>query len=154
MGLQREHGRRGLELGLSPARWTRSVDIPAMAGWLYTEHHDVINEWNGYWRFDRSKKETGVGDLVSGMSLRDFHSPYYIAVGRELGTIARARGRRVQVPLYASLLAGDRPVGRHARAALGALRLERRSVSAQLCDVVTSARLSAVSVGGTARRSA
>jgi hypothetical protein len=39
---------------------------PALAGWLYTEHHDVINEWNGYWRFDRSTKETGVGELVEG----------------------------------------------------------------------------------------
>ena len=23
---------------------------PKVCGWLYTEHHDVINEWNGYWR--------------------------------------------------------------------------------------------------------
>jgi hypothetical protein len=83
---------------------------PALAGWLYTEHHDVINEWNGYWRFDRSRKETGVGELVPGMSLRDFHSPYYIAVGRELGTSVRA-GESVQVPLYASLLAADRQAG-------------------------------------------
>ena len=22
--------------------------FPKVAGWLYTEHHDVINEWNGY----------------------------------------------------------------------------------------------------------
>jgi beta-galactosidase/beta-glucuronidase len=32
---------------------------PKIGGWLYTEHHDVINEWNGYWRFDRSEKFTG-----------------------------------------------------------------------------------------------
>jgi hypothetical protein len=92
----------------------RAVDAfrrhPAMAGWLYTEHHDVINEWNGYWRFDRSKKETGVGDLVPGMTLRDFHSPYYVAVGGDLSTAARA-GETVSVPLWASLLAGDRPSG-------------------------------------------
>ena len=67
----------------------RAVDAfrrhPELAGWLYTEHHDVINEWNGYWRFDRSKKETGVGELVDGMTLRDLHSPLYVAVGeREL----------------------------------------------------------------------
>src|SRR5882762_2851976 len=37
---------------------------PRIAGWLYTELHDVINEWNGYWRFDRSEKETGLGELV------------------------------------------------------------------------------------------
>ena len=34
---------------------------PKIAGWLYTEHHDVINEWNGYWRFDRSEKLDGHG---------------------------------------------------------------------------------------------
>ena len=27
---------------------------PIVAGWLYTEHHDVINEWNGYWRSRQS----------------------------------------------------------------------------------------------------
>ena len=30
---------------------------PKIAGFLFTEFHDVINEWNGYYRFDRSKKE-------------------------------------------------------------------------------------------------
>ena len=92
----------------------RAVDAfrrhPVLAGWLYTEHHDVINEWNGYWRFDRSNKETGLGGLVPGMSLRDFHSPYYVAVGNDLSTAVRA-GESVSVPLWASLLADDRPGG-------------------------------------------
>jgi hypothetical protein len=92
----------------------RAIDAfrrhPALAGWLYTEHHDVINEWNGYWRFDRTRKETGVGELVPGMTLRDFHSPYYVAVGRELSTAVRT-GESVSVPLWASLLADDRPAG-------------------------------------------
>ena len=92
----------------------RAVDAfrrhPALAGWLYTEHHDVINEWNGYWRFDRTNKETGVGDLVPGMSLRDFHSPYYVAIGNDLSTAVRA-GESVNVPLWASFLADDRPAG-------------------------------------------
>jgi hypothetical protein len=83
---------------------------PALAGWLYTEHHDVINEWNGYWRFDRSRKETGVGELVAGMSLRDFHSPYYIAVGRDLSSAVRT-GESVSVPLWASLLTDERATG-------------------------------------------
>ena len=83
---------------------------PKLAGWLYTEHHDVINEWNGYWRFDRSTKETGVGALVEGMSLRDFHSPYYVATGNELSQATRP-GQTVHVPLWASFLAGDRPAG-------------------------------------------
>ena len=37
-------------------------------GWLYTEHHDVINEWNGYVRFDRTWKETGIEELFPGSS--------------------------------------------------------------------------------------
>ncbi len=41
---------------------------PKVGGWLYTEHHDVINEWNGYWRFDRTQKETGLGEIMDGMS--------------------------------------------------------------------------------------
>ena len=54
------------------------------AGWLYTEHHDVINEWNGYVRFDRTPKETGIEALFPGMSLRDLHSDAYLPLGLEL----------------------------------------------------------------------
>jgi len=79
---------------------------PKLAGWLYTEHHDVINEWNGYWRFDRTRKETGFGFLVDGMSLRDLHSPLYIAIGdSELAHVVRP-GEHVDVPLFASFLTG------------------------------------------------
>ncbi|HYU08132.1 MAG TPA: galactose-1-epimerase [Gemmatimonadales bacterium] len=88
----------------------RAIDAfrrhPKVCGWLYTEHHDVINEWNGYWRYDRSGKETGFGDLVPGMSLRDLHAPLYIAVGGgdpELSRTVRP-GEHVDVPLYASFL--------------------------------------------------
>ena len=65
--------------------YRRAIDAfrrhPKLAGWLYTEHHDVINEWNGYWRADRSPKETGFGEIVDGMTLRDLHAPLYVAVG-------------------------------------------------------------------------
>jgi hypothetical protein len=93
----------------------RAVDAfrrhPKVAGWLYTEHHDVINEWNGYWRFDRSHKETGFGEIVAGMSLRDLHAPLYIAVGDpELSRRARP-GEHVDVPLYASFLSGSTAYG-------------------------------------------
>ena len=86
----------------------RAIDAfrrhPKVCGWLYTEHHDVINEWNGYWRYDRSRKETGFGDLVPGMSLRDLHAPLYIALGDpELSRTVRP-GEHVDVPLYASFL--------------------------------------------------
>ncbi|HYT82809.1 MAG TPA: hypothetical protein VEK86_05115, partial [Gemmatimonadales bacterium] len=88
----------------------RAVDAfrrhPKIAGWLYTEHHDVINEWNGYWRFDRSEKETGFGELVEGMTLRDLHAPLYVAVGEQLSESV-ATGAQVRVPLYASFLPGE-----------------------------------------------
>ncbi|HYX82123.1 MAG TPA: glycoside hydrolase family 2 TIM barrel-domain containing protein, partial [Gemmatimonadales bacterium] len=79
---------------------------PKLAGWLYTEHHDVINEWNGYWRFDRSRKETGFGDIVPGMTLRDLHAPLYVVVGDPELSRASMPGDRVDVPLYASFLSG------------------------------------------------
>jgi len=85
---------------------------PKIAGWLYTEHHDVINEWNGYWRFDRSEKFTGMEDLVPGMSLRDLHAPLYVAVGTpaDLSLSVKA-GQTVEVPLWASFLTGDTAFG-------------------------------------------
>ncbi|MGN0851805.1 MAG: glycoside hydrolase family 2 protein [Kiritimatiellia bacterium] len=56
----------------------------ACGGWLYTEHHDVINEWNGYVRFDRTEKFTGVEELVPGSSLKDWHADAYLPLDREL----------------------------------------------------------------------
>ena len=87
---------------------------PQICGWLYTEHHDVINEWNGYWRFDRSEKFTGLGELVPGMSLRDWHGDVYLAVGKELCQEAKL-GETVSVPLYLSALT-DRLAGQTLRA--------------------------------------
>lgn len=83
---------------------------PKVAGWLYTEHHDVINEWNGYWRFDRSNKVTGLDDLVPGMSLRDLHAPIYVAMGDQLSRDVTS-GEEVEVPLRASFLTGNDAYG-------------------------------------------
>lgn len=95
--------------------YRRAIDafrrFPKVTGWLYTEHHDVINEWNGYWRFDRTWKETGFGDLVPGMSLRDLHAPLYIAVGDSLLSHDVTAGALVDVPLYASFLTGSTAYG-------------------------------------------
>ena len=84
---------------------------PKVCGWLYTEHHDVINEWNGYWRYDRSWKETGLGEIVPGMTLRDLHAPLYIAVGDPELSRAAKPGERISVPLYASFLTGSTAYG-------------------------------------------
>jgi hypothetical protein len=74
---------------------------PKMAGWLYTEHHDVINEWNGYYKFDRTEKETGLGAIVPGMTLKDLHGPFYVSTGQEI-TWAGKAGQTIKIPLHLS----------------------------------------------------
>jgi hypothetical protein len=76
---------------------------PKICGWLYTEHHDVINEWNGYYKYDRSDKYTGIPELIEGMSLRDLHGRFYLASERELCRNVKP-GENIQVPLYASFM--------------------------------------------------
>jgi len=78
---------------------------PKIAGWLYTEHHDVINEWNGYWRFDRTEKESGLGELVEGMDLNDLHAAIYLSTGNEICRTV-AGGEQVEVPLFLSSMSG------------------------------------------------
>ena len=74
------------------------------AGWIYTEHHDVCNEWNGYVRFDRSRKQDGLDDLA-GMTLADFHRDAAIffagTPGSETGELL-SPGQRVTVPVGVS----------------------------------------------------
>ncbi len=79
---------------------------PGVAGWLYTEHHDVINEWNGYWRFDRSEKETGLGEIMPGMSLQDLHAPVYLSTGNDICKTVQG-GAEVEVPLFLSSMSGE-----------------------------------------------
>lgn len=74
-----------------------------VAGWLYTEHHDVINEWNGYYRFDRSEKETGLGALSKGMTLKDLHAEFYLSTGQEIAFEGKA-GDHLKIPLTLSSL--------------------------------------------------
>jgi Glycosyl hydrolases family 2, sugar binding domain/Glycosyl hydrolases family 2/Glycosyl hydrolases family 2, TIM barrel domain len=84
---------------------------PKLAGWLYTEHHDVINEWNGYYRFDRSEKFTGLDSFVPEMTLNDFHAPFYLSTGGDLCRDVTP-GQTVEVPIFASFLT-DRAPGSH-----------------------------------------
>ena len=81
---------------------------PKICGWLYTEHHDVINEWNGYYRYDRSDKFTGLEEIVPGMSLRDLHAPFYLSTGSELCRDVKP-GASVEIPLWASFLTDRSP---------------------------------------------
>jgi len=82
---------------------------PKVCGWLYTEHHDVINEWNGYWRYDRSDKYTGMDELVPGMSIKDLHSPFYVSTGSDLCRTVKP-GEQLSVPLHLSFMT-DRSAG-------------------------------------------
>jgi len=80
------------------------------AGWLYTEHHDVINEWNGYVRFDRTWKESGFEDLAE-MSLADLHrdaAVFFTAdakgkTGQETGRFV-SEGEKLSIPVGVSLV--------------------------------------------------
>ncbi|HUX97140.1 MAG TPA: glycoside hydrolase family 2 TIM barrel-domain containing protein [Bacteroidales bacterium] len=76
---------------------------PKICGWLYTEHHDVINEWNGYYKYDRSEKYTGLEDIVPGMTLKDLHSDVYISVDGPLCREVKPF-ESVQLPLFASFM--------------------------------------------------
>jgi len=75
--------------------------FPEVAGWLYTEHHDVINEWNGYWKYDRSNKETGLNSIFKGMSLKDFHSDIYISTGVDITWTVRGE-ENIKIPIHLS----------------------------------------------------
>ena len=75
-------------------------------GWLYTEHHDVCNEWNGYVRFDRSPKYDGMDELA-GMTLADFHRDAALFFagrgGYETGELL-APGKEVKIPVGVSFV--------------------------------------------------
>ena len=82
-------------------------------GWLYTEHHDVVNEWNGYVRYDRTWKETGFEELA-GMSLAGLHADASLFFegpqGSETGRFV-GRGEKVSIPVGVSFVT-DRHAGR------------------------------------------
>ena len=85
-----------------------------VGGWLYTEHHDVINEWNGYVQYDRSPKIDGLDEIVSGMTVADLNSDYYIVPMGELCQDVPA-GSTQNVTLFSSFTTAKDP---------GALTLE------------------------------
>jgi hypothetical protein len=51
-----------------------------MCGFVFTEFHDVVNEYNGYYRIDGSDKDFGYDAFVPGMSVADLHSPDFIVI--------------------------------------------------------------------------
>jgi hypothetical protein len=81
---------------------------PLVAGWLYTEHHDVINEWNGYYKYDRSEKFTGFEAFIPDMKLAHLHSEVYLSTGSELCRKV-SPGEMIKVPLYLSVMTDQVP---------------------------------------------
>ena len=47
-----------------------------LCGFVFTEFHDVVNEFNGYYKIDNSDKDFGYDEY--GTSLRDLHSQDYL----------------------------------------------------------------------------
>ena len=87
------------------------------SGFVFTEIADVTNEWNGYVRFDRSPKETGLDELMPGMSLRDFHADAYLAVG-EAPCATFGPGGTLRAPVALSCVTDElkgRPLSLRAR---------------------------------------
>ena len=50
-----------------------------ICGYIFTEFHDVVNEFNGYYRIDDTDKDFGYQDLCRGMTLRDLHAEDFVA---------------------------------------------------------------------------
>ena len=50
-----------------------------ICGFVFTEFHDVVNEFNGYYRIDDTDKDFGYQDFCRGMSLKDLHAADFLA---------------------------------------------------------------------------
>lgn len=81
---------------------------PKIAGFLFTEFHDVINEWNGYYRFDRTKKMFGLDELVPGMRMNDFHTDLYVVAGEDFFQQYEG-GSTVEIPVGISTVTSEIP---------------------------------------------
>ena len=70
-----------------------------LCGFVFTEFHDVVNEFNGYYKIDNSDKDFGYEEY--GFSLRDLHSPDYLGADYPPMTTLKP-GETVTLPMFAS----------------------------------------------------
>ncbi|MBQ9718394.1 MAG: glycoside hydrolase family 2, partial [Clostridia bacterium] len=70
-----------------------------LCGFVFTEFHDVVNEFNGYYKIDNSDKDFGYD--VYGMSIRDLHSQDYLGADFAPMTTVKA-GETVTLPMFGS----------------------------------------------------
>ena len=75
-------------------------------GFVFTELHDVINEFNGYYRIDDADKDFGYGDFCRGMTVRDLHTDEFIALDCPPCRTIEA-GSRVSIPCALSHFARE-----------------------------------------------
>ncbi len=66
-------------------------------GFVFTEFHDVVNEFNGYYRIDDTDKDFGYQDFCRGMTIRDLHSADFLALDCPPCRTVKA-GAKAQVP--------------------------------------------------------
>lgn len=70
-----------------------------LCGFVFTEFHDVVNEFNGYYKIDNGDKDFGYDTY--GMTLRDLHSQDY--VGADFAPMTTVKpGDNVTIPLFGS----------------------------------------------------
>ena len=81
---------------------------PKIGGFLFTEFHDVINEWNGYYRFDRSKKDFGLTEICPGMTMNHLHNDLYVVVGDSFFNTYNG-GEIIQIPVGISAVTSQIP---------------------------------------------
>ncbi len=70
-----------------------------LCGFVFTEFHDVVNEFNGFYKLDNSDKDMGYD--IYGMSLRDLHTQDYLGADHPpMKTVAA--GASVDIPMFGS----------------------------------------------------
>ncbi len=72
-----------------------------ICGFIFTEFHDVVNEFNGYYRIDDTDKDFGYQDFCRGMTIRDLHAADFVAVDCAPCRKTHA-GEKVTTPLVLS----------------------------------------------------
>ncbi len=77
-------------------------------GFVFTQFHDVIDEWNGYYRYDRTIKEWGLDELCPGMTINDFHSDMYLILGDDFFRSVKP-GASFSFPMTASYITNNVP---------------------------------------------
>ena len=72
-----------------------------LCGFVFTEFKDVINEFNGYYRIDGSRKYFGYDYFVPEMTVCDLHSADYLGYDYTPMTEQKC-GSKVNIPLFVS----------------------------------------------------